>query len=240
METENIKPRRARRSKADIENGIDKAAKELILQKGFAKVSVLDIIKRAKIEPITFYSRYRNQEQFYEHFVREFDYWFRDVMSREKENDRTEEAYVKLLDSLLQTLSRKSIMLELLRWEVAETNQVTLRTAMNRELHTLPLVDQYETYFKDSGIDISAVSSLLIGGIYYLCLHKDCSTFCRIDLHTEEGQQRIQDALKTVAHLLYERRQESLSPSEDKLQLIAERMREKGMSEEDIQYCLMK
>lgn len=57
MEQESRKPRRPRRSKADIENCINKAAKELVLKKRFSNVTVLDIIKRAKIEPITFYSR---------------------------------------------------------------------------------------------------------------------------------------------------------------------------------------
>ena len=219
MEQENRKPRRPRRSKADIENSIDKAAKELVLKKRFANVTVLDIIKRAKIEPITFYSRYRNQEDFFEHFVRDFDYWFKDTMSVEDD---------------------KSIMLELLRWEISDTNQVTLRTAMNRELHTIPLVDKYESDFKDSGMDISAISSLLIGGIYYLCLHKECSPFCRIDLNTDEGQQRIQNAIRTLSRLLYEHKQGTRLQSKDELEEIADRMRQRGMSEEDIRYCLMK
>ena len=56
MSTEENKTKRIRRSKADIEKCIIKAAKDLVLMKGFSQVSVLDIIKRAKIEPITFYS----------------------------------------------------------------------------------------------------------------------------------------------------------------------------------------
>lgn len=47
------KPKRFRRTKADIENGIIQAAEKVILAKGFAKATVLDIIKQAKIEPVT-------------------------------------------------------------------------------------------------------------------------------------------------------------------------------------------
>lgn len=72
---EESKPRRARRTKASIEQAINRAAKDLVLKKGFAGVAVLDIIKRAKIEPVTFYNRYKNQEEFYDSFVRQFDYW---------------------------------------------------------------------------------------------------------------------------------------------------------------------
>lgn len=240
MSTEENKTKRIRRSKADIEKCIVKAAKDLVLMKGFSKVSVLDIIKRAKIEPITFYSRYRNQEKFYEYFVREYDYWFTDIINTEDINERSENAYVSILTSLLHELSKDSVMLELLRWEISEINNTTMRTAMNRELHTLPLVSQYETDFKDSDIDISAISSLLIGGIYYLCLHKGCSTFCRIDLKTQEGIQKIQNALRSIGHILYERQKNATSENKDKLELIAERMKLKGMSSEDIEYCLMK
>ena len=47
-------------------------------------------------------------------------------------------------------------------------NNITF-LAMLREVHTLPLVKIYEEKFKD--IDISAISALIIGGIYYLNLH---------------------------------------------------------------------
>ena len=35
---------------------------------------------KTKIEPITFYNRYKNQEEFYDNFVRQFDYWFNDTL----------------------------------------------------------------------------------------------------------------------------------------------------------------
>ena len=51
MEEKKTRPRRAKRTKVDIERSINKAAKEIILKKGFSDMTVLDIIKRAKIEP---------------------------------------------------------------------------------------------------------------------------------------------------------------------------------------------
>ena len=71
--------RRPRRSKADIENAIEKAAIAQIKKKGFARSQVTDIVKRAKIEPIVFYNRYKNLEEFYEGFVKRYDYWLSDL-----------------------------------------------------------------------------------------------------------------------------------------------------------------
>ena len=235
---EESKPRRARRTKASIEEAIEKAAKDLILKKGFVGVTVLDIIKKAKIEPITFYNRYKNQEEFYDNFVRQFDYWFNDTLKIPAELYETEEGYVQIIHKLIDATADDSVMMELLRWEICDTNAVTRRTAMNREFHTLPLIKPYEVQFRNSGIDIVAFTTLLIAGIYYLNLHRRCSPFCEIDMNTEEGRNRIKDAAKSLLHVLYLYRKDFVHHQQE-LKAIADRMRKKGISEEDIRECLM-
>lgn len=239
MDTEGNKPKRYRRTKADIERSIDKAAKDIILRKGFSGVTVLDIIKRAKIEPITFYTRYRNLEEFFDSFVREYDYWFSEMTRISSEEKQvTSEGYNEIVRRLFDNLKDDSIMMELLRWEVNECNSVTRRTAMNRELHTLPLASAYEKLFDGTGVDFVAISSLLIAGIYYLSLHRKCSPFCGIDVSTEEGCARIQRALTQLSDILFRKKEADDQPSCDRMARIAERMRQKGLSEEDIAYCL--
>ena len=235
---EESKPRRARRTKASIEEAIEKAAKDLILKKGFVGVTVLDIIKKAKIEPITFYNRYKNQEEFYDNFVRQFDYWFNDTLKIPAELYETEEGYVQIIHKLIDATADDSVMMELLRWEICETNAVTRRTAMNREFHTLPLIKPYEVQFRNSGIDIVAFTTLLIAGIYYLNLHRKCSPFCEIDMNTEEGRKRIKEAATSLLHILYLYKEDFIHRQQE-FSAIAERMRKKGMSEEDIRECLI-
>lgn len=238
MDTEGNKPKRYRRTKADIERSIDKAAKDIILRKGFSGVTVLDIIKRAKIEPITFYTRYRNLEEFFDNFVREYDYWFTEMTRISEEKLYTWEGYNEIFQRLFGNLKEDSIMMELLRWEVNECNSVTRRTAMNRELHTLPLASAYEKLFDGTGVDFVAISSLLIAGIYYLSLHRKCSPFCGIDVSTEEGRARIQRAITELSSILFRIKEADKQPSSDRMVRIAERMRQKGLSEESIAYCL--
>lgn len=88
---EETKPKRYRRTKADIEKSIKQAAETIILKKGFSEMTVLDIIKHAKIEPITFYTRYRNLEEFYDSFVREYDYWLNDMLKMSQDKASTQE-----------------------------------------------------------------------------------------------------------------------------------------------------
>lgn len=201
-------------------------------------MTVLDIIKRAKIEPITFYSRYKNLEEFYDEFVREYDYWFNDILKISQGQLYSQEGYIEIFSKLFDVLKDDSIMLELLRWEVNEANAVTKRSAMNREIQTLPLATIYGTMFKDNGMDIVAISSILIAGVYYLNLHRKCSPFCGIDASTEEGRNRLMDAIKGLSDKLFSDRDTVEKRHHDKIASIAERMRQKGFSKEDIAFCL--
>lgn len=236
---EENKAKRYRRTKADIENGIRQAARNIILKKGFSGMTVLDIIKNAKIEPITFYTRYRNLEEFYDWFVREYDYWFGDMLKLSKDKTYNKEKYVEIFRNLFECLKEDSIMLELLRWEVNDANIITKRSAMNREIQTLPLTDIYGNQFKDSDIDFVAISALLIAGIYYLNLHRKCSPFCGIDISTEEGRNRLMNAVEDLADKLFSAKDYAEERYRQKISTIAERMRQKGLSEEDINFCLL-
>lgn len=235
---EENKPKRNRRSKADIEKSIKNAAINIILKKGVSRMTTLDIIKQAKIEPVTFYSRYRNLEEFYDYFFREYDYWFGDMLKISREKAFNKEKYVEIFRNLFGFLKEDSIMLELLRWEVNDANVITKRSAMNREIQTLPLTAIYGNQFKESDIDFVGISALLIAGIYYLNLHRKCSPFCGIDIATEEGRERLMNAVESLATELFAEKDRTGNHRQDKLASIAEKMQHLGLSDADIDFCL--
>lgn len=235
---EENKPKRFRRTKADIESSIQKAARSIILKKGFSGMTVLDIIKHAKIEPVTFYTRYRNLEEFYDSFVREYDYWFNDVLKLSQDKANSRDRYMEIIKNLFDCLKEDSIMLELLRWEVNDANAVTRRSAMNREVQTLPLTSVYGNLFKDSETDFVAISALLIAGIYYLNLHRKCSPFCGIDISTEDGRDRLLKAIEALSDKMFKEKDAMQGECNDRMAAIADKMRQRGFSEEDISFCL--
>jgi len=159
---EEKKPKRYRRTKVDLEADIIKSAESLIKKKGFSAMLVTDLIKKARIEPPVFYNRYNNLDEFLDEFVRKYDYWFKDIISGSQFPTDDVNGYISIFKEVQKALSERSVMLELLRWEIAEGNETTVRTAMLREMHTLPLVKTYEEKFKGTGIDIAAISSLII------------------------------------------------------------------------------
>lgn len=228
------KTTRNRRTKADITEDIRKAAVEQVIKRGFSSSMVTEIIKKAKIEPPVFYHRYKNIEEFYSEFVKGYDYWFSQIADKAlKGSDNPKTQYIDLMEGLQEALKDKSVMLELLRWEVAEDNDTTKRTAMLREAFTLPITEKYKTLFEKTGVDFVAIGSLLIGGIYYLSLHRERSTFCGIDIQKEEGVERLNKAIKTFAEIMF-----TFLEHRDTKQDVAERMRAKGIDEQTIKECL--
>lgn len=198
------KATRYRRTKATLTEDIRKAAVEEIMKRGFSASLVTGIIKRAKIEPPVFYHRYKDLEDFYSEFVKGYDYWFSDIANGAMtSSDDPKEQFVGLMDGLRKSLKEKSVGQELLRWEVAEGNNITKRTATLREMYTLPLTEKYKALFAGSGIDFVALASLMVGGLYYMSLHKERATFCGIDMTKEEDNERIGKAVRTFADIIF-------------------------------------
>lgn len=208
MESENeVKARRPRRSKADIEDAIHKAAVSQIKKKGFSLALVTDIVKRAKIEPVVFYNRYKNLDEFYDTFVKDYDYWLSDLVRDSIENIDSEEAYSNVIEKILNNLLSDEIMTELLRWEVAEGNNITERTARLRTMHAVDIFRNYEEKHAGIGIDVTAVSALLVAGIYYMLLHKDRSSMIGIDINEPAGKRRIVNAIREISRLIFQEKE---------------------------------
>lgn len=199
--------RRPRRTKAAIENCINTAAESLIAEKGFTSTLLTDITKRAGIEPAVFYNRYKNIDEFYDELVRRYDYWLSDVVKKqaEPEQEPSEDNCAAIFDGLFSALCEDKIMQEVLRWEVSEGNPTTQRTAIFREMQNMQLVFKYKKLFRDgnSPIDIASFSALLIGGIYYLFLHKNRSTFCGVDLNDPADLEEMRRTIRSLVSLVF-------------------------------------
>lgn len=70
----------------------------------------------------------------------------------------------------------------------AVINETTKRTAETRDIMNLNLIAFYDNLFKPAKINIKAIMANLIGGIYYLILHRRCAKTCTIDFSTQEGE----------------------------------------------------
>lgn len=195
--------RHVRRTKADIENRINNAAYDMIAQRGFIDLQLTEITHKAEIEPVVFYNRFQNLEDFYGEFIKKHDYWLTDSISKqgEEQNNPSEENCAIILDGFITELLNDRIMLEVLRWEVAVDNPITERVALVRELHNMQLVQKYSD--NRSPISMAAFSSIIIAGIYYLILHRDRSSFCGLDYNDPKDLDILRTTVSQLVKLVF-------------------------------------
>ena len=159
---------------------------------------VTGIIKRARIEPQVFYNRYRDLDEFYDAYVKKYDYWLSELFKQVEAKLVSEEGLTQLLSEFVSKIASDDMMREILRWEIAQKNATTLRTSALRELHATPVTKGYTKEFEGTDVDIMCTMALMIGGVYYIALHQKLSPFYGIDLSNERRPFAVSKRCSTV------------------------------------------
>jgi AcrR family transcriptional regulator len=193
------KPRRHRRTRENLEKDVQNAVTTLIEDVGFANVTLTAVAQRAKIEASVFYRRYENLDELFDEYTRKYDYWLAGITELLPADLNEEDSLRWIMRNLITALYKNRVMQQLLVWELSDDNEVTRRTATLREKINESLIGLLETKFENSGWDMNVVVSMLIGGVYYLILHRMRSTFCNVDFGTRKGKERM---LQTVDQMI--------------------------------------
>lgn len=201
MESKNEKTR-IRRTNQEIDESLFKATEKLVAENGFPNLTMKTIYTGANIEHAVFYKRYNDLNDFLEKFVRKYDYWLNDSVEFNPKLEATknlQNILSKLVDCILESPS----MQKLLIWEMVENNYITQRTAQNRDLNCNQFINYFIEEYKDSDVDYSYTCSLIIGGIYYLLLHRDMGTINFIDFRKKESIEKLKETIRVVINKLF-------------------------------------
>lgn len=196
---------KVRRNKEEVDRDILIATKELVEEFGFNKLTLAKIAEKASLAPNMFYKRYPDLDKLIEKFTKKYDYWLNDILEIPPfDKSKPHEYYKTVMLQLSKSLYENKAMQQLLIYELSNDNTTTRRTAKLRELDSDTGLKEYDEIFKGTNVDIRAHTALMIAGIYYLILHKDRSSFCGIDLTTDEGKERLRDCVLTICNFLFQ------------------------------------
>lgn len=202
MRNQNYSSRKKRRTEEDIKQDLYAAIESLVAQKGFRNIAITEIMKKADVEPSVVYKRYKDIEELFDKFVRQYDYWFYDL-TKEYIQEKTPVLSMKnILVNLADSLYDNQVMQKILAWEISDTNETTSRMSQSRELHSIPLLNFFRGKLPTE-INFDCLTALLIGGIYYLILHRDISTFCGIDFKSGEGKSLLIETIGKIIEKVY-------------------------------------
>jgi AcrR family transcriptional regulator len=182
----------------------------VIKNQGYSGLTATNIAKVAGLSRrlITLY--FGTLDNLIETYVRGKDYWIAasgDAVDMIKENtgENTRPILEQLLQNQLDYFFNEEEMQKIVLWQISQSTQIMKEVCEERELLSKHFFNLSDKELKGKDIDLRAVSSLLVAGIYYLVLHaKSTDTlFCEIDLNTTEGMERIKKAISLILERTY-------------------------------------
>lgn len=205
MEQENKKAR-IRRTNEQLDKEVISELEKLVGELGFGNVNLSVLMKAAGLEANVFYRRYGSMDNLYDILAKQYDFWINNTIDITTLNTLgPKKFFAETFKTLFRNLSENSVMQKLLLYEMTTVNSTTKRSAETRDVMNLNLITFYENLFAPVGINIKSVASILIGGIYYLILHKKCAKICTIDYRTKEGENVFSEGIDFLADIIFDR-----------------------------------
>ena len=204
IRAQNMEEKSKRRTNLQLEQDMMNAIEHIVVEKGFSDIPIMEFINRAHIDPNVFYRRYKTLDDIYSTLARRYDFWINDsidVSDIQKLGDRAFLANV--IKQLHKNLLSNPIMQKLLLWELTEVNETTKHSSQFRDTMNASLVLYYKRIFDKINIDAATIVALLVGGTYYLTLHRGIATFCLIDFDSEQGRKKLDAAIDSITELLF-------------------------------------
>ncbi len=202
------KKTRIRRTKDVIDNQLMSAVCRVINELGFSKLGINSVSEVARVEKAYIYRNFESFDNLLERYFIRNDFWERYIVQKacNEHGSKAKELFIYYLTELYKTMDQNNEFESIVRWEIAEPTPYIVKHAKRRELDNQELLKMNVEHFKKSGsnIDIEAMYALVIGGLYYLNMHKNVSNFCNIDFTTREGKKRLLTVIEQLADLLFD------------------------------------
>jgi len=191
-------------------NKLIQAVGIVLKQKGYTGLTVSNITAEAGVDRKLVSVYFGSVNNLIETYIKGKNYW--DTINESAINLLTtapETSTRLILENLLLTqlehFTNDEEMQKVVLWQISENTELMAHVTANREEIYPLLFPKADQELKDQQVDLRAISSILVAGIYYLVLHTKTtnSTFCEIDLTTDQGMGRIKTTIKKILEDIY-------------------------------------
>jgi AcrR family transcriptional regulator len=186
------------------------AVGQTIKTNGYTGLTASNIARVAGLSRRLITLHFGTLDNLIETYVRGKDYWIAasgDAVDMIKENtgENTRSILDQLLQNQLDYFFNEEEMQKIVLWQISQSTKIMKEVCEERELLSKHFFTLSDKELKGKEVDLRAVSSLMVAGIYYLVLHaKSTDTlFCEIDLNTTQGMERIKKAISLILEKTY-------------------------------------
>ncbi len=186
----------------------------VIKAKGYAGLGPTNIAKAAGLSKRLIYFYFGSVENLIEKYVRSKDYFAgasngADQLLELNKHTGTCKLLESILVSQLEHFYSNEEMQKIILWQISERSQIMFEVAETREKVGTEFFELADKELDRKKADLRAVAGLLVGGIYYMVLHakSNDSLFCEIDVNSQDGINRIKNAIGDILSDTYKRAQ---------------------------------
>lgn len=186
------------------------AVGKVLTKKGYTGLTTSNIAKEAGVDRKLISLYFGSVDHLISIYIRSKDYWLTGTENSTKQlladKENTREILETLLLNQLDNFRTNKEMQKAVTWQISEKSDIMSEITRNREEISKLFFSIADQDLKRTDIDIRAISSLLLSGIYYLVLHAEHtdSQMCEITLD-DEGFDRIRKAIKQILDWTYQK-----------------------------------
>ncbi|AWW30994.1 TetR/AcrR family transcriptional regulator [Echinicola strongylocentroti] len=186
------------------------AVGEIIRRQGYTKLGVNNIANTAGVSKKLIYRYFETADKLIETYVKRRDYWMgfenrASEMLDQHKADHGRHLIENVLKKLYEHMSAEPEAQKIILWEISEHSTLMREISERREAFGSEVFGIADEYFKDTSVDIRAITGLMLGGIYYQILHSNATggSFCEIENEIGERRDRLFKSIENILEWAY-------------------------------------
>lgn len=189
-----------RRTAKEIENDMFKVASNIVLRDGLSAVSIKQVAKESRTDVSVLTRRFTDDNGLIKAYASKFDYFINDILCDiDISSCNVIEYFRGITTSLVTNLYQNKEMQEIMLLELRVNNKLTRKSARSRENTLQEIMPNISSKIRlDMWLDPRALLAILVGGLYYLILRGNRSTFCGIDWDSKKGRELLINSLSDI------------------------------------------
>lgn len=195
------------RDKEKTKQKLLNAVGKILKTKGYSGLMVSKIAAVAGFDKKLIYEYFGSTDKLIDEYIKSQDYWskFELVEDIDLSDGGREMSKLAILNQF-ESLKKNKELQKILVWEMSESRPILKKLLDQREEVGEELFKNItDPHFGDKAEEYRAITAILVAGIYHLNLYTghNGSTFCGIEMKTEEGRKKIEKALVDIIDFAY-------------------------------------
>lgn len=195
------------RDKEKTKQKLLNAVGKILKTKGYSGLMVSKIAAVAGFDKKLIYEYFGSTDKLIDEYIKSQDYWSKFAPEGDIDlSDGGKEMSKLAILNQFETLKKNKELQKILVWEMSESRPILKKLLDQREEVGEELFKNItDPHFGDKAEEYRAITAILVAGIYHLNLFTghNGSTFCGIEMKTEEGRKKIEKALVDIIDYAY-------------------------------------